>query len=56
MESQLELLVKYDMYENGYNPNDKNDIQKYWNERLTYDYTIHQEELHLLHKGKDDSQ
>jgi hypothetical protein len=34
MESDLELLVKYDMYINGYDPNDPKDIEAYWKERL----------------------
>lgn len=31
----LEVLVVRDMIVNGYNPNSKEDIEKYWKERLT---------------------
>lgn len=34
MHSDLELLVIRDMIAHGYNPNSKEDIQKYWKERL----------------------
>lgn len=34
MKSDLELLVEYDMYELGYDPNNKEDIVKYWKEKL----------------------
>jgi hypothetical protein len=34
MESDLELLVKYDMYINGYDPSDPEDIGAYWKEKL----------------------
>ena len=33
--SELEILVTRDMIVNGYNPNSKEDIQKYWKERLS---------------------
>jgi len=33
--SDLENLVMYDMYINGYDPHNQNDIQKYWEERLS---------------------
>lgn len=33
--SELEVLVTRDMIINGYNPNSKEDIQKYWKERLS---------------------
>ena len=32
--SNLEILVNWDMIKNGYNPLDKNDIIRYWKERL----------------------
>lgn len=35
MHSDLELSVMFDMYINGYNPSDKEDIIAYWNERLS---------------------
>lgn len=34
MKSDLELLVEYDMYEKGYDPNNPADVKKYWEERL----------------------
>ena len=30
MQSDLELLVDFDMYENGYDPSVKEDIKEYW--------------------------
>jgi len=33
--SDLELLVKRDMYENGYDPSNFEDVKKYWEERLS---------------------
>jgi hypothetical protein len=30
MKSDLELLVEYDMYVNGFDPNDKGEIIAYW--------------------------
>lgn len=35
MNSDLEILVIRDMIINGYNPQSKEDIQKYWKERLS---------------------
>ena len=35
MLSDLELLVIHDMYELGYDPANKEDINKYWEERLS---------------------
>lgn len=35
MESDLELLIKYDMYMNGYDPSDPQQVQQYWEERLS---------------------
>lgn len=32
--SELEMLVMYDMYINGYDSSKKEDIIAYWNERL----------------------
>jgi len=32
--SELELMVLYDMYENGYNPLNPEDVIEYWKERL----------------------
>lgn len=32
--SELELLVQYDMYENGFDPSNKEDVIKYWKEKL----------------------
>lgn len=34
MESDLEMLIKYDMYINGYDPNNLEDVKMYWEERL----------------------
>lgn len=34
MQGELELLVEYDMYINGYDPNNKEDVETYWKERL----------------------
>lgn len=34
MMSDLEFLVYADMVDNGYDPLDKNDLVKYWSERL----------------------
>jgi len=34
MNSDLELLVIRDMIANGFDPKSKEDIQKYWKERL----------------------
>lgn len=34
MKSDLELLVEYDMYEMGYDPNNPSDVEAYWKERL----------------------
>ena len=30
MKSDLELLVEFDMYEQGFNPNNPEDINAYW--------------------------
>jgi hypothetical protein len=30
----LEMLVQFDMVMNGYDPNSKIDVDKYWQERL----------------------
>lgn len=30
MNSDLEMLVEYDMYESGYDPSNQNDIKEYW--------------------------
>jgi hypothetical protein len=35
MQSDLELLIRYDMYINGYDPDDVQQVQKYWEERLS---------------------
>lgn len=35
MKSDLEQLVEYDMYVNGYDPKNPEDVKKYWEERLT---------------------
>lgn len=32
--SDLQLLIEYDMYVNGYDPTDPDDIKAYWEERL----------------------
>jgi hypothetical protein len=32
--SDLELLVMADMYDNGYDPSSKEDIESYWKELL----------------------
>lgn len=32
--SDLELMVQYDMYINGYDPSNIEDIKEYWKERL----------------------
>jgi len=34
MKSDLELLVEYDMYISGFDPKNKEDIKRYWEERL----------------------
>ena len=34
MQSDLELLVEFDMYESGYNPADQHDIKQYWEKLL----------------------
>ena len=34
MQSELELLVEYDMFVNGYDPAKWEDIVAYWTERL----------------------
>ena len=34
MESDLELLVKYDMYINGYDSSDPEHVKLYWEKRL----------------------
>jgi len=34
MKSDLELLVEYDMYENGFDPSNLDDIKEYWRTRL----------------------
>jgi hypothetical protein len=34
MQSDLELLVEYDMYELGYDPTKKQDIKDYWEHLL----------------------
>lgn len=33
--SELEDLVSTDMYENGYDPSNQDDIKMYWEERLS---------------------
>ena len=33
--SELELLVEYDMYINGYDPSNPEHIKQYWEERLS---------------------
>jgi hypothetical protein len=30
MKSDLEMLVEYDMYENGFDPSNPEDIREYW--------------------------
>ena len=32
--SDLELLVEYDMYVNGFDPSKPEDVKAYWEERL----------------------
>lgn len=32
--SYLELLVIYDMYENGFDPSNPEDVKDYWKEKL----------------------
>lgn len=34
LQSDLELMVMMDMYVNGYNPSNEEDVKKYWEERL----------------------
>lgn len=34
MKTDLELLVEYDMYINGFDPSNLEDIKLYWEERL----------------------
>ena len=34
MRSDLEMLVRVDMFQNGYNPDLLADVVEYWNERL----------------------
>ena len=34
MQSELELLVEYDMFVNGYDPANWTDVLAYWNELL----------------------
>ena len=34
MKSNLELLVEYDMYTLGFDPTNKEDIKRYWEEIL----------------------
>jgi len=34
MQSDLELLVENDMYEQGYDPMSKDDIEEYWKDLL----------------------
>ena len=33
--SELEELVSFDMYENGYDPSNPQDVKKYWELRLS---------------------
>lgn len=33
--SDLELLIEYDMYENGYDPNNIEDVKLYWESLLS---------------------
>ena len=35
LHSDLELEVMFDMYVNGYEPSSEEDIQSYWEERLS---------------------
>jgi hypothetical protein len=34
MQSDLELLVQFDMYENGFDPSIPEDVAEYWRTRL----------------------
>lgn len=34
MKSDLELLVEFDMYEQGYDPASQNDVEEYWKDLL----------------------
>jgi hypothetical protein len=34
MKSELELLVEYDMYVNGFDPTNPEDVKVYWEEKL----------------------
>lgn len=34
MKSDLELLIEYDMYENGFDPNNQEQVTEYWRTRL----------------------
>lgn len=34
MKSDLELLIEYDMYENGFDPSNKEQVKEYWRTRL----------------------
>lgn len=34
MQSDLELLVQFDMYENGFDPSNIEDVAEYWRTRL----------------------
>jgi len=34
LQSDLELMVMVDMYANGYDPSNTEDVKKYWEERL----------------------
>ena len=34
MKSDLELLIEYDMYENGFDPTNQEQVTEYWRTRL----------------------
>jgi hypothetical protein len=35
MKSELELLVEYDMYINGFDPRNPDDVKLYWEKKLS---------------------
>jgi len=34
MQSDLELLIQYDMYDNGFDPSNQEHVTEYWRTRL----------------------
>jgi len=34
MKSDLEMLIEYDMYDNGFDPSNKEHVTEYWRTRL----------------------